>query len=154
MQNPALEPTWLEPRGRAGLRSRRRIRNLVIDGHASGYSVIVSERERRVAHNETVFRSANEVIRAKREQLDFGPVDETPFICECGDPRCTSAMLLSLAEYERVRSDPNTFAVIPGHDNPAAEAVVTNVLHKSDRFAVVEKHENVRSVTEATDPRA
>lgn len=115
---------------------------------------MMSEREQRIAHNETVFRSANEALRGKREELDFGADDKTPFVCECGDPRCTSLMLLSLSEYERVRSDPNTFAVIPGHDDPATEAVITNVLHKSERFAIVEKHENVRSVTEATDPRA
>ena len=126
----------------------------VIERQRSGYLGVVSERERRIAHNETVFRSANEGIRSTREELHFARADQTPFLCECGDMACTSVMLLSLAEYERVRSDANTFAVIPGHDDPATETVVSSVLHSSDRFAIVEKHENVRGETEATDPRA
>jgi hypothetical protein len=115
----------------------------------------VSEQEQRIAHNETVFRSANENIRARRDELRFEPLEATAFICECGDPGCTRAMLLSLSEYEKVRRDPNTFAVIPGHDHPRAENVVTGEFEeKNDRFAVVRKHEDVRGETEATDPRA
>jgi hypothetical protein len=119
-----------------------------------GTQALVSERERRIAHNETIFRSANEDIRSTRERLDFARADQTPFVCECGDMACTSVMLLSLAEYESVRSDPNTFAVIPGHNDPATEAVLTSVVHATDRFAIVEKREDVRAETEASDPRA
>ena len=119
-----------------------------------GISTRVSEREQRIAHNETVFRSANEQLRDAREELHFKARERTPFICECGDPGCTTTMLLSLSEYEAVRRDPNTFAVVPGHDDPATESVVGNVVEPNDRFVVVEKREHLRDHTAATDPRA
>ena len=115
---------------------------------------MVSEREQRIAYNETLFRAANEEIVAVREHLRFEPAAETVFICECGDPACTAPLLLNLAEYQAVRRDPNTFFVVSGHEDPATETVVGNVVEANHRFAVVEKREHLRSDTEATDPRA
>ncbi|MDQ3993132.1 MAG: hypothetical protein M3229_05690 [Actinomycetota bacterium] len=53
-----------------------------------------------------------------------------------------------------MREDPNTFAVVPGHEDEATEQIVTeNIVERNDRFAVVRRREAFRQDTEATDPR-
>jgi hypothetical protein len=99
----------------------------------------MSDRASRRAHNETVFRAANEQLRATRDELDFQPAERTPFLCECGEPACVAPIMLSLGEYETVRSEPNRFALVPGHDDPEEETVVSDGAAVGDRFAVVEK---------------
>jgi hypothetical protein len=112
------------------------------------------ESEQRRAENEARFREANEDLRAARERFEFEAPEPTPFICECGDPRCREIIRLTLDEYERVRGDPNTFALVPGHDDPATEWVVTgDVVARNDRFAVVKKRGEFRDATEGSDPR-
>ena len=114
----------------------------------------MSKREERLAENETRFREANEDLRGSRAELDFDTLQPTPFICECGDPHCTQIIRLTLVEYEQIRADPNAFAVVPGHDDPATERVVTgDLVDRNDRFAVVKKHGELRDITEGTDPR-
>ena len=76
-------------------------------------------------------------------------------MCECGDTRCTRVMRLTLDEYEQVRADANTFAVLPGHDDPRTEKIVNgDVIEKNDRFTIVKKRPENRADTEATNPRA
>ena len=114
----------------------------------------MSQREERIAENETRFRTANEDLLHRWEGMEIEPGQQTPFICECGDTECAQVMRLTLAEYEAVRSDPNTFAVVPGHDDTPTERLVTEaVVEKNERFAVVEKRAEFRDATEATDPR-
>ena len=111
-------------------------------------------REERIAENETRFRAANEELLTRWGDLQLAREESALFICECGDVACRDVMRLTIAEYEAVRSDANTFAVVPGHDDKATEQVVTEeVCERNDRFAVVKKRGEYRSVTEATDPR-
>lgn len=114
----------------------------------------MGEREHRLARNEATFREANEDLREKWHELELARVQETMFICECGDPTCTRLIRLSLADYEAVREDGNRFAIFPGHDDKETERVVTEeVVEKNDRFAVVRKREQYRSETEPGNPR-
>lgn len=114
----------------------------------------MSKREERIAENETRFRAANEDLRGAGLRLGIDGAQPSPFICECGDPSCTQIVRLTLAEYEQVRSDPNTFAVVLGHDDPATERIVTgDVVDRNDRFAVVKKRGEFRDATEGTSPR-
>jgi hypothetical protein len=115
----------------------------------------VGERERRIAENETRFRAANEDLREEWREREL-PLDrDALFICECGDPRCTEVVRLTLREYESVRADANTFFVLPGHHDRPTERVVTDaVVERNDRFAVVQKRPENRAATEGTDPRA
>jgi hypothetical protein len=64
--------------------------------------------------NELLFRDANAKIAERRDRLDAG-ARLTPFLCECEDERCTEIVRLARDEYERVRSDPAWFVVVPGH---------------------------------------
>lgn len=87
-------------------------------------------RAERIGKNEALFREVNERIG------DVAEGTATEFLCECGDASCTRPIRLMLAEYERVRSDPRLFAVLPGHQVEDVETVV----EETDRFLVVEKH--------------
>jgi hypothetical protein len=120
----------------------------------------VGARERRVAENEATFRRANEELRSTFGDYDLPPGQQVPFICECGDRRCTQALLLGLDEYEAVRDDPNAFLIVPGHNDEETEQVVSDggvdsiANEVGDRFDVVRKRDFVRDITEGSNPRA
>jgi len=119
----------------------------------------MSDRARRIAENEATFRRANEELRVTFSGYDVPAGHDVPFLCECGDRRCTAVLLLGLDEYEAVRDDPNAFFIVPGHNDPETEQIVSeqgvdgiaNV--DGDRFAVVRKRPFVREITEGSDPR-
>jgi hypothetical protein len=111
-------------------------------------------REDRIAENETVFRRANEQLRRDWADLQRNPRDEVLFVCECGDLKCQEVIRLTLAEYEDVRADANTFAISNGHEDPETEEVlIGSLLDRNDRFAIVRKRPPQRRITEAEDPR-
>jgi hypothetical protein len=107
----------------------------------------MSDREDRIARNESLFREVNERIRDVPPE---GPEPEhSGFLCECGDAACTETVLLSLEEYEAVRSDPATFAVLPTHVIEDVEEVVA----RTDRFVTVRKYPEEAAIANDTDPR-
>jgi hypothetical protein len=80
-------------------------------------------RARKIGENEALYRSINEKI----EDLNraFGTVTETmAVVCECGQLECTEQIELDLPTYERVRSEPAQFVVLPGHEIPDVESIV------------------------------
>ena len=108
--------------------------------------------KRRIAENEATFREANERVHAMDTERVATATSETPwdFLCECGNPDCHESVPLTVAEYERVRSNPIHFAVVPGHEEPDVEQVVA----RTERFAVIEKAPGERDVAMESDPRA
>jgi len=108
----------------------------------------MGEREERIVRNEALFREVNERIHDVPPE---GPAPEqSGFLCECGDAACTETVMLSLDEYENVRSDPTTFAVLRTHVAPDVEDVVA----ETDRFVVVRKHPEEAVIARETDPRS
>lgn len=102
----------------------------------------------KIARTEALFREVNERIAESAERFD---ATETSFVCECADALCTERVDSTLAEYERVREDGDTFLLVAGHEDPRIEAVVKS----SNDHAVVEKrHPQVRRLVVALDPRA
>ena len=109
-------------------------------------------REERLVKNEIVFRDVNERIEklalthaeALRGERDLG------FLCECSNGDCTLRLLLSVAEYERARSDPSQFVVALGHELPEIEEVV----FVGDTYQLVRKRGPAAAAAEAGDPRA
>jgi hypothetical protein len=91
-----------------------------------------NSREQRVVKNELEFRAYN----ARRDQLERdvaeGPV---PFVCECGDSQCISALSATAADWERAHSREDQFVVLPGHVYPDYERVI----ERNDRHWVVQK---------------
>jgi hypothetical protein len=109
----------------------------------------VTDRERRIAENESRFRDINERLESDLERIpDDG--ETADFVCECGDAACSEPVPLLRSEYEHVRSDPLTFVVVPGHELPDVE----DVLFASERYAVVRKQPPTAPLVERTDPRS
>lgn len=103
----------------------------------------------RVALNEAMFREANERVSAWPERENAAPTDELACFCECADRECRQHIKLTVPEYEALRAESMHFAIVPGHERPDADRVI----QRSERYAVVEKYEDVREIAEATDPR-
>ena len=70
-------------------------------------------------------------------------------MCECSNTDCASTIELTVAEYERVRSNSTWFAIELDHDLPQIERVVS----QDDGYAVVEKL-ILEEYMQATDPRS
>jgi hypothetical protein len=98
----------------------------------------------RFARNEAIFREVNERVS---EVMD-SEARMTNFLCECGNLDCVEEISLTDAEYTKLRSNPATFAVVPGH----ALGDVETVIEEADRFHIVEKHPREAAIAEATDP--
>jgi hypothetical protein len=108
--------------------------------------------EERVAGNEALFREVNERMAEAAEHFAGTEEETTPieFICECGRAGCAEKMSMTLVEYERVRSRPTHFAVVPGHELPEVERLVA----RHATYVVVEKRvEDADQVARETDPR-
>jgi hypothetical protein len=110
----------------------------------------MDERARRIGENEALYRAINEKI----EDLNvaFGTMTETlAVVCECGKLDCAEQIELDVPTYERVRSEPTTFVVIPGHELPDVEEVV----ERHDTFHLVRKDPGgPAELARETDPRS
>jgi len=104
---------------------------------------VLDARKRRIAENEARFRAINE--RLAHDVRDLTNDDEhTDFVCECGKAECAGSLALTLDEYRHVRDDAMLFAVLPGHQIPDAEDVLT----ATDRYVVVRKHAEAAPVVD------
>jgi hypothetical protein len=103
----------------------------------------------RLAENEARFRTANEQVAAKAEELDVLS-DLVPFLCECGRLQCVKIIRVLLGDYERIRSIPNHFIYAAGHEDgiPGSRRIET-LAHA----VVVEKDGVAGRIAEQTDPR-
>jgi hypothetical protein len=106
-------------------------------------SELESQRQR-AARNQSLFREVNERIEDLAATASF-----STFICECMDETCDAGVSLTIEEYEHIRSESNSFLVLPGHQVPAVE----NVIEANDRFVVVAKIGAGVLVAEELDPR-
>jgi hypothetical protein len=107
----------------------------------------------RVARNQSTFRDANEQLERNAEQL-APTVDRVPFICECPDVHCRTIALLSLVDYEMVRSRGDWFFTVPGHESCVVDGeVVAKILKRNEAFSVMEKIGPAGERAEQLDPR-
>jgi hypothetical protein len=112
-----------------------------------GYRAVPMDREQRLAENEILFREVNERIK-ELQGGDWGAQD-IDFMCECANASCTAVLTLTPAEYEKLRSNPRRFAVLPGHEvDDVEQAVETH-----PRYLVVEKNLETVRQAEESDPR-
>jgi hypothetical protein len=110
----------------------------------------MDERARRIGENEALYRAVNERIEDLNES--FGLLAETmAVICECGSLACSEQIELDVPTYERVRSEPTHFVVLPGHELPDVETVV----ERHGGFYVLRKDAGgPAELARETDPRA
>lgn len=78
-------------------------------------------RNRRLKHNELLFREINDVRDATNPDGDSYVL---AFLCECSDPNCTQRIELAAGTYEAIRAQPARFVLRPGHEDPTIERVV------------------------------
>lgn len=108
----------------------------------------MSERERRIAENEAIFRSVNERVEALHATLAT-VTDPLHVVCECGTRSCTERISIPTKAYSEVREDPTLFVTKPGHDFPETESVAS----KHERYWVVRKHPGLpAAIARATAP--
>ncbi|MCW2927040.1 MAG: hypothetical protein JWM86_1008 [Thermoleophilia bacterium] len=89
--------------------------------------------QQRIAANEARFRDMNEdIVRAVESFGVDGPYE---VMCECALLNCEDMVLIDREDYDRVRSEPRWFVVLPAHVLQAAEEPV----EKGDSYWVIEK---------------
>jgi hypothetical protein len=88
--------------------------------------------KQRLIHNEQVFRAVNDEVEALESH--YGTTSGR-FVCECSSIGCANTVELPLGEYERVRSLPRRYVVLPGHETDAVEDVV----ERYESYLVVRK---------------
>ena len=108
------------------------------------------DRFERQARNEALFRAVNERIASLGEAAQGGSPDGVLHImCECGaEGGCGETLSLPVAVYERVRSQDDRFAVVPGHETPDLEYAV----EWTDDYVIVDKVAMAEWIVE-DDPR-
>ena len=70
-------------------------------------------------------------------------------MCECADPMCTQRIAASLAEYEEVRAEGDTFLVVDGH---VERADLERVVARQDGFKVVRKLRELGALVRRLEP--
>ena len=108
----------------------------------------MSERERRIAENEAVFRAVNDKLQRLNESFAAltGTVD---IVCECGNLGCVERIVMEAAQYEHVRAHPRWFTIVEGHSLPGE-----HVVERQGRYEIVEKDApEAIEVSEETYPR-
>lgn len=94
----------------------------------------MDERERRIVLNESLFREVNERVKGLNET--FASVTNVmEVVCECGSRDCAERFPMPPDEYEALRSHPDHFAIVPGHEIADVERIVSRCGH----YDVVEK---------------
>jgi hypothetical protein len=111
----------------------------------------VNGRDGRVAENQATFRRANEQIEDVAQGLGESlTLRMIPFLCECGDARCTKVIHLTLAEYDDIRAGPRRFAITREHEIGSEDE---HVVARNDRFTTVEKVGEAGRIAADSDPR-
>lgn len=104
-------------------------------------------REERLAKNEAMFRAANEGASGSADQHLLS--ERELYHCECADMGCREKVPLQKSDYERVRSNPRHFFVVPGHEI----ADIETVLEHHEDWMLVEKPPEVSETVERLNPR-
>ena len=105
---------------------------------------------KRKALNEGAFREANEKLDRSARELDLVDGDSLiPFLCECPRQECREIVLLTLREYEDVRSSPKGGLAAVGHEDRSIERVMA----QNNRFVTTEKFGEAGDVHAEANPR-
>ena len=109
----------------------------------------------RNAEKQNRYREANERVVdvyykfAARGTLDMS-IELFQLFCECGrQAPCGERVKVSATTYERVRSDPTTFILFPGHEATAVE----NTIEQGEGFLISRNFGRAAEIARAADPR-
>ena len=107
----------------------------------------------RNARTQNSYRVINEHLAQVYNQSAGRPQQRAPELlevfCECGrEPRC-GRVNVSPVTYERVRADPTSFILSPGHGVAAVEEMV----ERGDGFLIARNLGRAAEIARAADPR-
>ncbi len=105
-------------------------------------------RESRKGANEAWFREVNERLEDRAAGQERR-AEAFEVVCECAREECTERITVAFAVYERVRSSPTAFIVVPGHLDPSCERLEAS----TDAYDVVEKFGEAGEVARIENPR-
>ena len=93
----------------------------------------------RLVRNQVLLREINDRIPEIARSWSGGT---TEFLCECSRDDCAETLPLTLPEYERIRSSPSFFVVVPGHESLEVDRVVearhgSNLVEKTKHLELV-----------------
>ena len=80
----------------------------------------------RQARNQALLREVNERIAELSSRFEVS-TEKQRYVCECSHTGCSEQVLLSAAEYARIRDDPATFLVLPGHAELDREEILVGL---------------------------
>ena len=109
----------------------------------------------RNADTQNLYREVNERVAEVYVQFagGVGHIVSSELIelfCECGQQTpCDERVNMSAATYERVRADPTTFVLLPGHGRAAVE----NVIEQGEGFMIARNFGLAADIARAADPR-
>jgi hypothetical protein len=89
-----------------------------------------------LAMNRARFRYSNERLRRTAAHIRFELTDRVPFLYECADRDCFEIVMLSLEEYDRLRSHPSWFLLVAGHEED--ESAHERIVDAENGYAIVE----------------
>ena len=92
-----------------------------------------------LVRNQILLREVNERVA---EVADTWAGEPPKFLCECSNTDCVETIALSQSEYETVRSSPNLFVLLPGHELSEVDRIVET----AERFCLVEKTKHTELV--------
>lgn len=119
-----------------------------------------SPSDRRLTENELIFRQINERTREgfvllnqlaqEHSQPEFKVSDKLllQFYCECSNLACIERIRITLGEYGQIHRDNGSFIVVPGHEVPKIEKVIS----KHASYDVVHKYARVLKLAEKPRP--
>ena len=110
----------------------------------------------RNAATQNRYRAINEHLAqvytqfAASTDAEKGVTELLELFCECGQrPSCGERVKVHAVTYERVRADPTTFILAPGHGVAAVEEMV----ERGDGFLIARNVGRAAEIARAADPR-
>jgi hypothetical protein len=106
---------------------------------------------KRNADNQNHYRDVNERVmeRNARFDLDGEQHRAVEVLCECGRAGCADRVEVTREIYERLRADPETFVLTPGHE----EGLVETVIQSTAGYVIARNIGEAARIALAGDPR-
>jgi CheY-like chemotaxis protein len=109
----------------------------------------VTESQKQIGRNEDEARAANEIVSVEGEQARMHGSELLAVLCECGDRACHAPLDMTVDDYEEIRSEPDHFAVLDGHEILEAEHIIA----RRAEYLIVQKFGDAGKVAKDGDPR-
>ncbi len=80
------------------------------------------------------FRAGNELIEKSASTCRYEGV--LPFLCECPDTNCLGRVPVTIANFARIREQPQHYLVLPDHINKEREQILAA---ETDHWIVLQR---------------